>query len=206
MSSIDKSYHKSAVDLKKLGLIDYDLRSRLSTGQKARITVLKQTYGHALKYPGLFHVAKVGNERANELRAAGFKVTPTNRAVIPLNEFKSATIKKGAIEFRSGRMTEKVILAGSKDFHKKAFEVSQKKLKKNQLLTARVGNSEIFKQKFTSYKDLYKYVQHVFVANDPGESTARIRGLMSIVTLENYKPLNTQGKNVKKRKAKRRKK
>lgn len=188
MSSIDKTYQKAAIDLKRLGLIDYDLRFRLSSAQKGRITLLKKEYGHAIKHPEAFHIATVGKARAKELRGAGFKVTPKNKAVIPLHEYTSAKIKKGMIEFKAGRMTEKVILSNSDNFHQKAFALSQRKLKKNEMLTARIGNNGPFlRARFVNYADLYHYVNHVFQAKDPGESTNRIRGLMSIVILENQK-------------------
>lgn len=181
--AIKSFYQKVAGDLKKLGLIDYDLRQNLSTGQKSRITKLASEYGHAIRHPEMFHIAKVGKETAKALKDSGYKVTPTNRALIPLHEFTSAKIKRGYIEFKAGNLTEKSYLAGAKDFHKKLEGITKRRLKRNEMITAKIGDSAAFNTRFSRYSDLYKYLS-TFYPKDPGMTREKLYGLLSIVTIE----------------------
>lgn len=159
------------------------MRRNLSTGQKSRITKLAQEYGHALRHPELFHIAKVGKETAKSLKDSGYKVTPTNRALIPLHEYQSAKIKKGYIEFKSGNLTEKSYLAGAKDFHKKLEGITKRRLKRNEMITAKIGDSAAFNTRFSRYSDLYKYLSS-FYPKDPGMTREKLYGLLSVVTVE----------------------
>jgi hypothetical protein len=182
--AIKSFYQKVAGDLKRLGLIDYDLRKNLSTGQKSRIATLARDYGHALKHPELFHIAKVGEERKKELIKSGFKVTPTNRAVIPLMNYESARIKKGNIEFKANGMSEKTYLAGSKNFIPTFEKLARKKLKRNQMITVRIGDHAPFNSRFNTVEALTHYVRNVFTPKDKGAEKEKLQRLMSIVTIE----------------------
>lgn len=204
--SIDKSYRKAAINLKKLGLIDYDLRYRLSTEQSAQIRQLEKEYRQVIKFPDRFHIATVGINRALELDQAGFKVTPSLKAIIPLHDYETANITKSGIVLRKGRHEERIILANSKNFFKELKKLSETKLPRNSMITARIGNNQFFSRaKFGSYSDLYHYVFNVFDAKDHGESTKRLQGLMSVVTLHgpnsnNILPPKKRKKNGKKTK------
>lgn len=194
------------------------MRYSLSTGQKARITFLAKEYGHVLKHPEKFHIARVGPATAKTLKASGFRVTPKNVALVPLHDYQSASIKNGQIVFRSGRLTEKTILAGYKDFHKKLKALAAKKLPPNSLVTARIGdNSPFMRSRFSTYADLYKYVFEIFTPKDPDTDKQKLVMQMSVVTIEDLDdgytdytetPENrgySKGKNAKKKAAKKRK-
>lgn len=157
----------------------------MSSAQKGQITKLQKEYGHAIKYPEKFHIAKVGKETAKQLKASGFKVTPDNKALIPLHDYTEAKIVKGKIKFKAGRYEETVYLSGSKDFHKNLKKLSETKFPANSMITARIGYNNFFsRSRFHNYADLFHYVQNVFQAKDKNESTKRLQGLMSVVTLK----------------------
>lgn len=147
-------------------------------------------YGHAIRHPELFHIATVGQERAKELRASGFKVTPTRRAVIPLHEYSAARIEKGSVVFTgSGGLESRTILAGAKDFHRKLREISKRDLPRNTLITARIGDNHTFNSaRFGNYGDLYHYVTNVFQPKDKGADRNKLIGLMSVVTVPKAPP------------------
>lgn len=129
-------------------------------------------------------MAKVGKTTAKELKASGFKVTPKRKAIIPLHDFDTAKISKGTILFTSGRITEKTILAGSKDFHKKLKALSQTKLPRNSMVTARIGDNGPFQRsRFGNYSDLYNYVQNVFTPKDENADKNALIMQMSVVTI-----------------------
>lgn len=142
---------------------------------------MAQEYGHFLKHPELFHAPSVGKATAKDLRASGYKVTPKGRAIIPLNEFKSASIDHGKIVYDSGRMKETVHLVGHKTFFQKLKSLSGKKLERNEMLTVQIGDNHAFKRaRFGSYAELYKYLNE-WAPKDPGESRDKLLAKMSIV-------------------------
>jgi hypothetical protein len=181
-----KSYQKAARDLKKLGLINYDLRQSLSSGQKARITKLQQEFGHAIKHPELFHKARVGQETAKQLKAAGFKVTPKNVAIIPLHEYKSASIQKNRIVFDNGAgMKETTYLVDHKNWFQQLQSLMGTPLPRNKMVTVRIGDRNPFKRaRFGSYAELYYYLDNDFHPNDEGEDKESLFPLMSIVEIQ----------------------
>lgn len=183
--------------MKRLGLIDYDLRKKLSSGQKSHITKLANEYRHALAYPKAFHIAKVSAARAKELKDSGFKVTKTGRAIIPLKGYEKASIKPGRIIFSHESYTDETVLGGAKDFYKNAMKLRGKKLKRNQYLTVRIGDNAEFSRKFISWADLINYVNNVFQPKDPGESKERILGFISVVTVHNGQHMERRKKNAK---------
>lgn len=120
-------------------------------------------YSRVIKHPDEFHVAKVGKPMQKELKGSGYYVTPTGKAIIPLEtsergRFDSVKIKKGKLIFKGGGITEIVTPSTAKNFHSKIAELTKKKLKKNQMLTVKIGDNASFNHRFGSYADLYKYL------------------------------------------------
>lgn len=183
---MNKPYRAIAGELKKLGLVSYDLRQSLNSGQKAQITKLAKEYGHVLKHPDQFHTPKVGKETAKTLKTAGFKVTKTGRAIIPLSDgtgghYQKANIKGGRILFSRPGRREDVYLAGSAKFFKELKRIGKKKLPRNARVSVRIGDGGAFSHNYMTYADLYKYLSEEFVPKDPGESKQRLLSLMSVV-------------------------
>lgn len=189
------SYRDTARDLKRLGLVTYDLRKPLSSGQKSQITKLRQTWGHAIKAPEAFHKARVSDKRAKELKAAGFKVTPRGVAFIPLSGHDSARIEKGAIVYRSrDGVSEKTFLTDHKHFFSQLRSLMDTPLPKNTMVTVRIGDRNPFKRRLNSYAELYYYLENDFEPNDDGENKAHLFSLMSIVYGPKTKPSRAKAK------------
>lgn len=145
----------------------------------------------------MFHLARVSEQTAKTLRDSGYKVIDGNRAVIPLHEFESASIKGDHIEFRSGNLTEKTYLAGAKNFHNKLEGISKRRLKRNEMITAKIGDSAPFNTRFSRYSDLYKYLS-AFAPKDPNKTKAQIMGMLSVVIVEKGRSGNGKKKGSRK--------
>ena len=192
-------YKKYAGQLKRLGLIDYDMRKTLSSSQKANITKKVAEYGHFLKHPELFYAPHVYKKRAKELKTSGYKVTPSGRAIIPLKEFTSARLGKGSIVFKNGDLTEDVKLVGAKNFHNELKKLAGMKLTRHQMITVKIGDNGSFKRSFTSYAELHNYLAHEFSPKDSSTKNRlkRVNELMpkmSIVTVTQHAKKKTTRK------------
>lgn len=155
---------------------------------------MRQDYGHFLNHPESFHAPKVGAKTAKDLKASGYKVTPTGRAIIPLNEFQSAQVRDGKIVYENNGMKETVHLVGHKTFYQKLKALSGKKLERNEMLTVQIGNNAPFKRaRFGSYAELYKYLNE-FAPKDPGESRDDLIARMSIVHIKSKRKEQTNAK------------
>lgn len=177
------SYQDKARDLKRLGVISYDLRYTLSSAQKSVITKKFKEYSQFLKHPDEFHSAHVGDKTAKVLKQAGFKVTPKGRAIIPLKKYDTAQIKKGRIYFKGKEGKETTYLVGHKDFHRKLKELSERPLKRNQMITVRIGDRAPFARKFDTYAELFYYLENEFEAKDKGKTYENLLPLMSLVEI-----------------------
>lgn len=200
-SKIVNFYQQAAVDLKRLGVVNYPDPKNLSRGQKSYLTkfINSDAYKeliHAVKKPEEFHMANVGKKTAKELKESGYKVTRLGKAIIPKKEFSKVEIQKGAIKYtgtnRAGeKITEKVTLVSAKNFHSKLLSIAQKPLKKNQMLTIKIGDNAAFNTRFQSYADLHKYLTMEFKPN-PGkngkkQTVAQLMRHISIVEIEKVK-------------------
>lgn len=170
----------------------------MSPQQKGWITRKANEYAEVLKHPENFEVKTVKKrETLRDLKASGYQTTKTKKVIIPLHtsdsgKFDSARIVKGKIIFKGSGLTETVTPSTVKDFHKKLKTLADKKLKNNQMLTVKIGDSASFNSRFDSYADLYKYLTQTFNPK-PGKDGKKIKGrdlmrYMSIVEVKNEKP------------------
>lgn len=198
------SYRDTARDLKKLGLVKYDLRRELSSGQKSQITKilnrLSDTFGgeKAAKFflnnPKEFHVAKVGAKTQAVLADSGFKLLPNGKAVIPKKGADSVKVKKGSVTYKRGNVTYEDKLVGAEDFFPTLKKLSKKKLPRNQMLTVQVGDNLPFQRaRFSSYADLYRYLQEWKPNLANGDTKEKVMSFVSIVTI-NKSPTNAPKK------------
>lgn len=182
------SYKGAAKQLKELGFIDYDLRRNFSTGQKSAITKLARQYSQLINNPEQFSVQKAPKGTKAGLRTAGFTVNKAGKAIIPLYEYDSATLKHGSIELVGKGKSEKIVLAGSREFFQtlKNLNDAKSKLGRNQMLTVQIGDNNAFSMRFRSYWELYQYLTK-FQPKDEGESREKLFARMSIVTITQEK-------------------
>jgi len=134
----DREYLRRASILKKFGLVDYNLREKLSPAQKGYITKLtrhhietvtdkngntkqlnKPPLKSLIENPELFKTRKVTNKQADKWKKSGYKVI--NNRVIVRGE-KGATIKVYPTRIRLERkeIIEDIYTYGTKEFFKQA--------------------------------------------------------------------------------------
>lgn len=112
---------KSAKKLKALGLIKYDLRKNLNTGQKAAITRLTREYSFFLDNPQDFVVRNVSRKTAKLTKESGLKTIKsksgkTAKVIIPAKGAISVKFKKGKIVKEYSDRKEIVLLTHKHDF------------------------------------------------------------------------------------------
>ena len=82
------------------------------------------------------------------------------------------------------------------DFYARLELLLKTPLGKNQMVTVRIGTSQPFARAYTSYADLFAYMQR-FEPSDPDTDIDDLEPLMSIVTITNDKPLRQIRKGTK---------
>lgn len=151
-----------------------------------------------LKSPDKFKIATVNKESAKAFKSSGYKVTKTGKAIIPKKGFDKVTVRNGTVIFEgvnpsTGKsIKETVTLATSKDFHDKLLGLSKRKLKKNEMLTVKIGDHAAFNARFQNYSDLFHYVQNVFTPKDNGARKEDLVRQMSIVEISSERNINVE--------------
>lgn len=167
-----------------------------------------------IKHPENFHVAKPQKATLETLKKSGYHTTKKG-ALIPLNtvdgsKFDSAKIVKGKIVYtgktKDGKkITEKVTPVSAPDFHDALLAASKKKLKKNQMLTVKIGDNASFSSRFQNYADLFRYITQDFkpkgTVNGKKVTAKYLLRYISLVEVENATTKKPQPKR-KNRKAK----
>jgi len=199
-SKIVNFYEQAGRDLKKLGVVSYPDLKTLSPQQKGWITRKAAEFKEVLKNPQNFAIRKVSKATAQELKGAGYKTTKTQKAIIPLHtadtgRMDSVKIQKGKLIFKGQGITEIVTPSNAANFHQKIAELGKKKLKKNQMLTVKIGDNAPFKSRFDNVGELFHYLKNTFKPiGTKGEKLkpADLARYMSIVEVErnpkNVKP------------------
>lgn len=172
------------------------MRHNLTPGQKSHITRKAREYKEVLENPKAFHIVNLKGDSAKLFRESKkIKITKSGKAFIPLQGYKSAKVRKGVITFDSDKLEKKTYYVGAKGFYAQLAELSKKKLPRNAMVTAQIGDNSPFNvARFNSLRDLDHYVTNIFTPKDPGESKNRLIGLMSIVTLKNENAPRKKGK------------
>jgi hypothetical protein len=172
----DREYLAKARILKKFGLMEINLRDKLTPALKGRITKLTthaivshtDEYGNIKKFnqpplksliknPELFSTRKVSKKQAKKWKASGYKVI--NGRVIVRGETGGTTkVFANRIRITRKHIIEDIYLFGSKDFFVIAEKLLNKQLGKDEYILGRFGNNGVFKTKFVSYEDFYRYI------------------------------------------------
>jgi hypothetical protein len=182
-------YIEKAKELKRLGVISYDLRGKLSSAQKGNITRQYEKYGGFIENPQLFHAPHVKSKSAKQLKSSGYLVTPKGRAIIPLKGNAVARISQsGEIRFeKPGEKTRTLLKRGTENFMERLKKAMKKKLASNQMVTVKIGNNSPFnKARFSSYAELFYYMDNLFDPHD--DDIANLWPFMQIVEITDYKP------------------
>ena len=179
-----------ASGLKKLKLIDYDLRKALTPAQNKRINRLYKEYKQIILKPETFHFATVKKESAKVLKKSGYTVIGT-RAIIPHKGFDKVSIKKDHILSQNSDLKEITLLSGSPKFHANLKSLANKKLNRNQYMSAKIGDNAAFDRPFLSYADLFRYVNtfNPKDAENDSKKAFNIKSMISVTTYTAKKPL-----------------
>jgi hypothetical protein len=181
--------------LKKLGLIDYTTETKLSKGQRSWVTRQAREHEYIINNFDSFKAVKVKKENVKAFKDSGFVTTKTSKVIIAKNGFDKVKVKNRDIYFEgvhavSGKtIKENVKVTESKNFVDKLKELSGVKLKRNQVVTVKIGNNGAFNIAYKSWEDLLAYIQNTFnpVHNKTPLSKRKKQHLiqmMSIVTVE----------------------
>lgn len=184
---------KTIETLNRIGAINYTPETQLTKWQKHNLKVKAQQYAHVLQKPNEFKVFDIDSKSVKAFKDSGLEVTGKRRAVVPLKDFDDVKLEGKNLIYtgknpRGKRIKETVTLSQSGEFHAKLKELSEIKLKRNQFLSVKIGDNARFSKKFSSYADLFHYVQNVFEPKDRGQSKAKLMRLMSIVEIEEKAP------------------
>jgi len=178
----DKQYLAKARTLKKFGLIEINLREKLTPAKKGLITRLthrdklkqgkwknfsdeeKQSYNEKspplkslIENPELFKTRKVNKKQAAKWRASGYKVI--NGHVIVKGEKGAVTKVFGnRIQISRANIVEDIYLFGSHNFFQMAKKLLGRQMKKHEYILGRFGNYGNFKTMFVSYDSFYDYI------------------------------------------------
>ena len=139
----------------------------MTKSQKANVAKKTKEYKHLLDHPEKFIVRIVSkNTKALIKRQGGDIKTVKNKVIIPLGNFTSAKVSKGKIIYDSPNRTESAFLVKPENILDQLEMLGNKKLKKNQLITARIGSSGGFlRSRYNSYQQLYLYITEFFGAD-----------------------------------------
>jgi hypothetical protein len=190
--------YKYAKQLKKIGLINFDLRKNLTPSQKTTITKLSDKYKSYLKRPKEFVIRPVQKETKKVAEKSGY-LTTKKSIILPIHGATKVSVSnKKIIYYRDGKKEEVHLIGNLESFYKKAFEL-QTKIKKNQLVTFKYGDNAASNYSFNSLEELKKYLTEVLEPRFKNKK--ELYTSISIMTLERPKILGAlrakKGKNKK---------
>ena len=164
-----KSLRESATRLKKLGLINYDLRERLHYKQREKIEKLAEKYSEVLKHPQQFITRPIGKKTAAQLKQSGYETikdirTGKIRSLIPIRpDVTRVRIKGGIVKVQYDGYTEKWLI-GTKPQDYEAeltrLESVQKRDPYNFQITGKIGSNGPFKHsRFVDVNSMRNYLK-----------------------------------------------
>lgn len=175
-------------------MIDYDLRRDLSTGQKSAITRLAKKHAAELEdvkqylnRPDDFVLRPVSKKNAEILKKSGFKFMPGKQtAIIPRRGYDSVSIKGATIEYTKSGKKDTVYLSGDPVSLFSKAQKLQQEIKRNQLLTFKIGENSIASTRYLNLKQMKEYLRHVVLPRmrKNGIGAAEFWPMVSIVEIQ----------------------
>jgi hypothetical protein len=154
------SYKEKAKKLKKAGLLDIDLRKKLSPSEKGLITkrftqnssIMNNLQDYAIRFVSKSTAKKVEGDRLRIKTKSG-KV----KLFIPLDtKNQSVKIKKGKMIKSDGQYSETIYKAGWK-FQETATHIFKKKLERNEYVQIKIGGNRPISRTFKDMTALMNY-------------------------------------------------
>lgn len=190
-------YQKRARELKRAGFIDYDLRKTLNQGQKAAITKIWNKTSAVITNADNFESRHVAKAAADKMRRDGYTVNKKGRVFVQKEGYQDVHIKsrkqKGGgrevvITRSIGRKKSVTKVMTGTEVLNALEKFDEKKLKKNQVVTVRIGDNAAFAIAHKGKQSLMNYINNKFTPKDPGTDKAYLISQMSIVTIEGDRP------------------
>lgn len=191
--------------LKKAGFVDYDLRRNLTQAQKGVITKAWNKNSAVITHADNFVSRKVAPKTADKMKRDGYTVNKKGRVFVQLEGYEKVQIKSHAktggrditvIRATGNKKSVTKVLVG-KELVDALENFDDKKLKKNQFVTIRIGDNAAFKQSYKGKALLMNYIKNSFNPKDKGTDKDYLISQMSIVTIEGARPA-TYGRKSKK--------
>ena len=164
------SLKKNAAGLKKLGLIDYDLRKRLHWKQKEKIERLAKEYSEVLSRPQQFISRPIAKETARNLKSAGYETfkdvrTGKIKSLIKIpDDAQTVRIRKGRVTVQYDGFTEKWltgIAPANMEKEIRRLKKLQAKNPSNFQITGKIGDNSPFKHsRFVDVDTFIKYLKN----------------------------------------------
>lgn len=168
---------------------NYDFRKNFTKSQRANIARKIREYKHFLESPQDFVVKTVKPKTARDIKNSGvaFKVTKTNRVIIPKRKGAKITIKKNKIVYEAETYKEIVYVVTRGNILENLENLidREKKLKPNQQITAKIGRGESFlRARYSSYEELYFYITEYFGEKLSESNREKTIMSMTLVTIK----------------------
>lgn len=158
------TYKEGAKRLKKLGLIDYDLRKPLSPGQKSNITRLENKFKPILNSPDNYSSRVISTKRAENIGGESFKIKTSKgrkgkTRVYFLGKITEVSRDSITVERKKEDIlfTNKIYDTQKGDIYTR-IKLTAKKLKPDEFLTITLGGSQ-FNTKWVTPQQLDAYLQ-----------------------------------------------
>lgn len=132
----------------------------LSPQQKGAIRKQFERYSPIVNHPDQFQILTVKRETAKEITVAAKKIklkSGKSKLIIPIEKGQKVKIKNKRVIFSGGQFDEEVYKGGW-DFFDSAKAVFERKLKKGEAVTVRIGDHRMFSRKFTDLQSLLNYM------------------------------------------------
>lgn len=181
-------YKNLAAKLKKLGVLNYDLRKPLSTGQKANITKKANQFAGVLSRPGMYFKLGADKKTIRNAHQAEYLTSKTSIFIKRKPFYTSASIKNGVITLKelqgdgSRELEYKIHLPGTKEFFKLSEKLAKQPRNKNQWLTLKIGGNAPFNRTFQNVNQLLNYLSS-FKLKDGG-NWEELMPEISLVTMK----------------------
>ena len=106
------------------------------------------------------------------------------RGRVKKEKVTSAAIKMEGRTKRGAKISEKATLVGGANFEAHIRHLAKKKLKKNQVLSIKIGENATLSRTFQNMSDLVQYVKNIDFKIARGKTRADVERLISVVEIE----------------------
>lgn len=163
MAASKKSgYENRARSLKKLGLINYDLRKKLTPSQKSNITKKYNEYQQYFTHPENFVVRHVSKAVSKIFKESGYKTIAgkiKNKIVFEVPENSSVKIKNKRAYIQTPTREYELRPSKRNQIFSDIEKMAHEKRKPGEFLTGKIGTNRHFYRKFDSPEKLLEYAR-----------------------------------------------